>query len=150
MLTGNSAPFHITQPSTDYDAQIVSPTATRATLTCSLNISISSDVIVTWLHNGTITLNNVTQAGGTTVLIIKNPQPSDAGVYQCVFDDSGGSGWVLQRSTRLFIGGSLFCYVTKLYSTIGFHDQPRCLHFSEIILHLMLFLSRRTWNSSYH
>ena len=57
-------------------------------LMCSLNINISSDVIVTWLHNGSVAIttppSEVITAGNTTTLIIRNPQPSDAGVYQCV------------------------------------------------------------------
>ena len=79
-----------------------------ATLTCSLNVTIPSSMTVTWLHNGTIIMtppNEVLTADSTTTLVIRNPQPSDAGVYQCVFNDSNGSGWVLQRSIVSFIGG---------------------------------------------
>ena len=87
MFTGNTAPYHITQPSTDNDVQIVSPTATMATLICSLNITIPSTVIVAWLHNNTNFVNSrqITQTGNTTTLLIQNLQPSDAGDYQCVF-----------------------------------------------------------------
>ena len=100
---GNTAPYHITQPSTDYDVQIVSPTATMANLICSLNVTIPSSMIIIWLHNGTlIPPNEVTQTGNTTTLLIENPQPSDAGVYQCVFYDSE---WILKRNIRLFITG---------------------------------------------
>ena len=108
MLTGNIAPYNITQPSTDYDAQIVSLTTTMATLTCSLNVTIPSSMTVTWLHNGTIIMtppNEVLTAGSTTTLVIRNPQPSDVGVYQCVFTDSA-NGWILRRNIRLFIGGT--------------------------------------------
>ena len=55
---------------------------------------------VTWLHNGTIIMtppNEVLTAGGTITLVIRNPQPSDAGIYQCVFNDSV-NGWILSRS----------------------------------------------------
>ena len=55
---------------------------------------------VTWLHNGTIIMtppNEVSTAGSTTTLVIRNPQPSDAGVYQCVFNDSV-NGWMLSRN----------------------------------------------------
>ena len=65
-------------------------------LMCSLNINISSNVIVTWLHNGRIAMttpNEVTQTGNTTTLLIENPQPSDA---QCVFTDTI-NGWTLSR-----------------------------------------------------
>ena len=64
-------------------------------LTCSLNVTIPSSMAVTWLHNGTITpLNEVLTAGSTTTLLIRNLQPSDAGVYQCVFNYKG---WMLRR-----------------------------------------------------
>ena len=78
-----------------------------ATLTCSINVTIPSTMTVTWLHNGTIIMtppNEVLTAGSTTTLVIRNPQPSDAGVYRCVFNDSNGSGWVLRRSIVSFIG----------------------------------------------
>ena len=57
---------------------------------------------VTWLHNGTIIMtppNEVLTAGSTTKLVIRNPQPSDAGVYQCVFNDSV-NGWMLRRNIK--------------------------------------------------
>ena len=79
-FTGNTAPYHITQPSTDNDVQIVSPTATMATLTCSLNINIPSSVTVVWIHNNTIALSPSSASGNTTTLVIQYPQPSDAGV----------------------------------------------------------------------
>ena len=102
IFTGNTAPYHITQPSTDNDVQIVSPTATMATLTCSLNITIPFTVTVSLIHNNTISLS---PNGNITTLLIENIQPSDAGVYQCVFNDSTGSGWVLRRNIRLIIIG---------------------------------------------
>ena len=107
MFTGNTAPYHITQPSIDNDVQIVSPTATMTSITCSLNITIPSTVNVTWSHNTSFItdLSQLTTAGSTTTLVIRNPQPSDAGVYQCVFNDAVGSGWVLQRNIILFITG---------------------------------------------
>ena len=69
-------------------------------LMCSLNINISSNVIVTWLHNGSVAMatpNEILTAGNTTTLVIRNPQPSDAGVYQCVFNDT----FILTRSIGL-------------------------------------------------
>ena len=106
--TGNAAPYHITQPSTDNDVQIVSPTATMTTLTCSLNIIIPSTVIVTWSNNTNLItdLSQMTQTDSTTTLLIENPQPSDAGDYRCMFNDALGSGWTLRRNIRLFITGS--------------------------------------------
>ena len=70
-------------------------------LMCSLNINISSNVIVTWLHNERDAMatshNKVITAGSTTTLLIGNPQPSDAGDYQCVFNDTV-NGWTLSRN----------------------------------------------------
>ena len=117
--TGNTAPYHITQPSTDNDVQIVSPTATMATLTCSLNITIPSTVIVTWSHNNTnfIDRSQISQTDNTTTVLIQNPQPSDAGDYQCGFNDALGSGWSLRRNIRLIITGIAIC--RKLQSWIN-------------------------------
>ena len=107
MFTGNTAPYHFTQPSTDNDVQIISPNATMTSITCSLNITIPSTVIVTWSHNTSLItdLSQITTTGSTTTLLIENLQPSDAGVYQCVFNDIIGSGWALRRNIRLFITG---------------------------------------------
>ena len=82
-----------------------------ATLTCSLNITIPSTVIVTWSHNTSLITdhNQISQTGSTTTLLIENLQPSDAGVYQYVFNDLAGSGWVLRRNIRLITTG-LYVY----------------------------------------
>ena len=64
---------------------------------CSLNVTIPSSMTVTWSHNGTAPPNEVSTAGSTTTLVIRNPQPSDAGDYQCVFNDSV-NGWMLKRN----------------------------------------------------
>ena len=111
-FTGNTAPYHITQPSTDNDVQIVSPTATMATLTCSLNVTIPSSAIVTWTHNNTcfIPFDQPSTAGSTTTLTIENLLSSDAGVYQCTFNDAVGSGWILRRNIRLLITSKLYSY----------------------------------------
>ena len=72
-------------------------------LTCSLNINISSNVIVTWLNTVTMTsLPNevITTDNDTTTLVIRNPQPSDVGDYQCVFNDTV-NGWTLSRNLIL-------------------------------------------------
>ena len=127
VLTGNQAPYHITQPSTDYDVQIVPPTATMVNLTCSLNITIPSSVSISWIHNidDPVPASETIQTSHSTTLIIKNLQSSDAGVYQCVFDDLGfdGSGWKLRRNIRLFITSmNIFllavaiCYIKCIYS----------------------------------
>ena len=109
VFTGNTAPYHITQPSTDNYVQIVSPTATMATLTCSLNVTVPSRMIITWNHNGSVvvTITPDATSGNTTTLTIKNPQSSDAGVYECVFNDVVNSGWVLRRNIILLITGML-------------------------------------------
>ena len=116
MFTGNRAPYHITQPSTDNDVQVVSPNATMTSITCSLNITIPSTVIVTWSHNTSLITDSsqITTTASTTTLLIGDLQPSDAGVYQCVFNDSIGSGWVLQRKIRLLITGMIVATCMKL------------------------------------
>ena len=105
LCAGNTAPYNITQPSTDNDVQIVSPTATMTSITCSLNITIPSTMNVTWSHNTSLItdLSQITTTGSTTTLLIENLQPSDAGVYQCVFNDT--AGYVLRRRTTLLIIG---------------------------------------------
>ena len=121
---GNTAPYHITQPSTDYDVQIVSSTATMVTVSCSLNVSIPGSVTVIWTHNSIPIPNGATQttAGNTATLLIENLQPSDAGVYQCVFDDAvGGSGWILRRNIRLLIIGMLYINIITLFSYMWLH-----------------------------
>ena len=120
MFTGNTAPYHITVPSTDNDVQIVSPTATMASVTCSLNIIIPFTVIVIWTHNITnyIDGSQITTTGSTTTLQIENLQSSDAGDYQCIFNDAIGSGGTLRRNIRLFITGLYIyrSYATKVWS----------------------------------
>ena len=107
VFTGNTAPYHITQPSTDNDVQIVSPTATMATLICSLNITIPFGMIIIWGYNGRVataaTNRNAVETSHGTALQIENPQSSDAGVYQCTFNNAANNGWVLRRNIRLFI-----------------------------------------------
>ena len=132
VFTGNTAPFHITQPSTDNDVQIVSPTATMTTLTCSLNTTIPSTVIVFWIHNNTnfVGSSQTTTVGSTTTLLIRNPQPSDAGDYECVFNDALGSGWSLRRNIRLVIAGMLHiiqhgeCLALSIPCTNTLHLNP--------------------------
>ena len=56
---------------------------------CSLNIDIPSSVTVMWFLDSLSFIitppNEVITAGNTTTLLIENPQPSDAGDYQCIF-----------------------------------------------------------------
>ena len=71
---------------------------------CSLNIDIPSSVTIIWLHNGSIVMttppNQVSTTGNTTKLVIGNLQPSDAGAYQCVFNDTVDH-WILRRNIIL-------------------------------------------------
>ena len=73
-------------------------------LMCSLNIDIPSSVTVKWLHNDSIVMttspNKITQTGNTTTLTIENPQSSDAGFYQCVFNNTVDQ-WTLRRNITL-------------------------------------------------
>ena len=114
VFTGTKAPYHITQPSTDNDVQIVSPTATMATLTCSLNITIPSGMFIYWDHNGriaTIASNkNAIQTSHGTTLLIENHNSSDAGVYQCLFNNAVNDGWTLRRNIRLLITSMCLCH----------------------------------------
>ena len=111
---GNVAPFHITQPSTDNYMQTVSSTEELLTLTCLLNINIPSTVTVTWLHNDS-TLSGPTGVNRTTnnaTLNIGSFEPSDAGVYQCVFNDTA-TGYVSRRNiTLLSMCSTKFCIIT--------------------------------------
>ena len=88
----------------DYDRETFNESTSSIRLRCSLNITIPSSVTVTWTHNDNIVMSRrpkrITQAGNTTTLRIRNPQPSDAGEYQCIFN-----GLDLQRIVLL---GELF------------------------------------------
>ena len=105
---GNTSPYRITEPQIDNDVQIVSPPATMATLTCSLNDTIPSSMIITWIHNSSTSVpaNQTSTAGSTTTLTIENLRSSDAGVYQCVFNDT--AGFTLRRKITLLTSGKLF------------------------------------------
>ena len=84
-----TAPYHITQPSTNNDVQLVSPTATMLDLRCSLNVTIPAGIMVTWLRSGNVlqtrnTTDTDTVTNTVRLLLGGRPQP---GVYQCVFND---------------------------------------------------------------
>ena len=78
-------------------------------LTCSLNVIIPSSVTVSWVQNSTIIIpsSEVTQDNHTTTLQIDSPESSDAGVDQCVFNDT--AGYVLRRNTILIILINVIC-----------------------------------------
>ena len=86
---------------TDNDVQMISPTATMATLRCSLNTTIPSTVSVRWFYNNE---NPITGSitGNTARIQIQNPT---AGNYQCVFIDTF-DGWSIRRNIRLVIAGT--------------------------------------------
>ena len=69
---------------------------------CLLNFNITSDVTVMWLHNGSVVMTTLTQTGNNTTLQIGNLQLLDAGVYQCVFNDTFNH-WILKRNITLKI-----------------------------------------------
>ena len=76
-------------------------------LTCSLNATIPSSATVTWLHNGSViditssSSDEIIQTSNSTTLLIGNPQLSDAGVYQCVFNNN--AGYALRRDISLIL-----------------------------------------------
>ena len=74
------------QPPVDLFKVTFNESSSSVQLTCSLNINIPSSVTVRWfLNSNIIAPHGVITAGSTTTLVIENPQPSDAGVYQCYF-----------------------------------------------------------------
>ena len=101
----------IIEPPDNFHRVTFDESTSSVQLMCSLNIIIPSSVTVIWSYNGNpflITLpNKVITAGNTTTLLIVNPQPSDAGVYQCIF-----SGLNLQRVISL---GQFHCSVYNMY-----------------------------------
>ena len=97
--TGNTAPYCITQPPANNDIQIVFPNVTRMKLSCALNVSIPSGMIITWLYNDNVEVNLTTNREQTkkSVTLIRNIQPADSGAYQCVFSDTA-IGLTLSRN----------------------------------------------------
>ena len=69
-----------------------------------LNKAISSSVRIKWLHDGLDVMGN---AVNSTLLQLRNLQPSDAGVYQCVFNDTT-NGWILRRNIIVDISESFY------------------------------------------
>ena len=100
------------EPSVDKSMVTVAVSASSVQLMCSLNIDIPSNIKVTWLHNGCITMttppNELIQTGSTTTLVIRDLQLSDGGIYQCVFNDTV-SNWAFTRSISLVITGMSLC-----------------------------------------
>ena len=92
----------IIQPPDNFHTVTFDESTSSVQLMCSLNVIIPPSVTVIWSRNGYRLLiieppNELTTAGNTTTLLIGNPQPSDAGMYDCTF-----SGLNLQR--RIILG----------------------------------------------
>ena len=105
LLLGNTAPYHITQPSANNYEQIIPPTATMANITCALNITIPSIFMDSWTHNGDTFItpespNEVIKNGPTVTLLLRNLQPSDLGAYKCEFINTRDR-WILRRTITL-------------------------------------------------
>ena len=94
----------IIQPTKNSHIVTFDESTSSVQLMCSLNIDIPSSVTVIWLHNNntvmTTSSNNIMKTGNTTTLTIENPQSSNAGVYQCVFNDTVNQ-WTLRRNIIL-------------------------------------------------
>ena len=122
------APYYIAYPQTDSQLFIFNSRQQDIDLICSLrNDSISYEVDISWLHNNNrITRNNEgKQRDRSTTLLIRNPQPSDAGIYQCVFNIYDRYQWRLKRNFVLLYGkllqiASYSDYVTSLIHGILF------------------------------
>ena len=96
MLFGSVLVLQIIQPPENFHTVTFNNFTSSVQLICSLNVVIPSSVTVIWSRGSSSFLitppNEVITAGSTTTLVIGNPQPSDAGVYDCAF-----SGLKLQR-----------------------------------------------------
>ena len=88
----------IVQPPEDFHTVTFDESTSSVQLMCSLNVTIPSSVTVIWTYNSNLIMRpiEVTQTGNTTTLLIVNPQPSDAGIYDCTF-----SGLNLRRYISL-------------------------------------------------
>jgi len=96
-------PFFI-KPSTN-NMMITSYYSASVVLKCRLSENFTSSVTIMWSHDGNdvmSTSNNILHSADTTILRLSDLQPSDAGVYQCVFNDTI-NGWVLRRNIVLNI-----------------------------------------------
>jgi len=84
-------------------------------LTCSLNNTIPSSANVSWLIENNNPArkppNEIMRSGNTSTLLIRNPQPSDAGVYQCVFNDIG---WQLKSGEISLLYNPSKCMTMQL------------------------------------
>ena len=80
-------------------------------LTCTL--SISSNVIFSWIHNGTIIKTQLVVNGGTGRLTISNVSYSDGGSYVCIV--RSGSLSVTSNTATIIMFGKLNCMLLMHY-----------------------------------
>ena len=100
MFTGNIPRYYITQPSSDKHVQMVSPDMTSVTLSCSLNVVIPVDMVIIWKRDGDV-ISETTRSNQTTN--ITQIRADEAGVYQCIFNDTAGH--VLKRTITVTLLG---------------------------------------------
>ena len=76
------------------------------TLTCTT--SLSSNVIFSWTHNGTVIKNTLLVNGSTSSLTISNLRYRDSGSYVCIV--RSGSSSVTSNTATIFVhSGKLKC-----------------------------------------
>ena len=101
--------MQIIQPSVNFISVPFNELKSSVNLTCSLNIDIPSGVTVTWFFRGFPIIieppNEVITVDNSTTLVIRNPQQSDVGDYQCLF-----MGLDLERRPVITLGK----YVTAI------------------------------------
>ena len=122
---GNTAPYYITQPSTNDYVQIVSPDEAVVSLMCSLNVTIPAGMTITWIHNNSIVLTLTTKAeqtSNTVSLERGGARPFYAGLYQCVFNDNASH--VVRRNITLIVTLSKLCLMT---TTLVSNDYDTCV-----------------------
>lgn len=98
LFIGYAPPYYITQPSTDDYIQIVSPSTTMTTVMCSINVTITNDIIPYISNNEGFLVHN--RSGNTISATIRDLQPSDLGPYKCGFIDAI-NGWTVTRTILL-------------------------------------------------
>ena len=72
-----------------------------ANITCALNITITSTILVTWTHNGSLfTPDEVKEGDSSRTLVLRDIRSSDLGIYKCEFIDTINA-WKLRRTVTL-------------------------------------------------
>ena len=67
-------------------------------------------MIIVWYHNGIVVRTVNALSSKSTTLVIEDPEPSDAGDYECEFNNAINNGWTLRRNIRLFITSMFLCH----------------------------------------